>query len=146
MEQGSQGEVVGRYAFRHALYAEVIYQRLFPSEIVRLHLLIGESLEKLYGENDLNYAAELALHFEKGWDWTRAIRYLMPAAANASHRFANRQTNDYLLRALSMVERLPKERQMETHTNLLKQSTAIKQRSSDTAGIKANLENMPTNA
>ena len=84
MEQGSQGDVVGLYAFRHALYVEVLYQRLAPGQIARLHLRIGECLERLHGEKDIRYAAELALHFEKGWDWIRAVRYLTQAAANAA--------------------------------------------------------------
>ena len=76
--------------FRHALYVEVLYQRLSPGQLIRLHLRIGECLERLHGKKDLKYAAELALHFEKGWDWSRAVRYLTQAAANAARRFANR--------------------------------------------------------
>jgi predicted ATPase/DNA-binding winged helix-turn-helix (wHTH) protein len=145
MEQGSQGDVVGLYAFRHALYVEVLYQRLAPGQIARLHLRIGECLERLHGEKDLRYAAELALHFEKGWDWIRAVRYLTQAAANAAQRFANRQAYDYLVRALGLVEHLPAAQQVAKRIDLLKQSSAIRRSMGDMAGAKADLEDMLAN-
>ncbi|ARO87899.1 transcriptional regulator [Nitrosospira lacus] len=142
MEQGSQGDVVGHYAFRHALYVEVLYQRLVPGQIIRLHLRIGECLEEVHGKSSLKHAAELALHFEKGWDWMRAVRYLTLSAANAAHRFANRQAYDYLVRALGLVHRLPAERQVETRVDLLKQSSVVRRSLGDIAGAKADLEEM----
>lgn len=142
MEQGAQGDVAGDYAFRHALYVEVLYQRLAASQVIRLHLRIGECLEKLHGEQNLKHAAQLALHFEKGWDWIRAVRYLAQAADNGSHRFANRQAYDYLLRAFALVERLSPEQQLETRMNLLKQSAAIRRSMGDMRGAKADLEDM----
>ncbi|SEK61131.1 AAA family ATPase [Nitrosovibrio tenuis] len=142
MERGVQGEAVCNYAFRHALYVEVLYQRLSAGELIRLHLRIGECLERLHGKQDLKYAAELSLHFEKGWDWNRAVGYLTQAAANAAQRFANREAYDYLVRALGMVERLPQEKQAETRIDLLKHSSAIRRSMGEIAGAKADLENM----
>ncbi len=142
MEQSLQGDVAGSYAFRHALYVEVFYYRLRASEMIRLHLRIGECLERMYDKQDLGHAAKLALHFEKGWDWGRTVFYLTQAAANAARRFANRQAYDYLVRALGMIGRLPQERQAETRIDLLKQSSAIRRAMGDMAGAKADLENM----
>ncbi|WON73434.1 AAA family ATPase [Nitrosospira sp. Is2] len=142
MERGPQGEVVCNYAFRHALYVEVLYQGLSASQLIRLHLRIGECLERLQGKQELKNIAELALHFEKGWDWSRAVLYLPKAAANAAQRFANRQACDYLVRALNMVERLPHEKQAETRIELLKQSSAIRRSMGEIGSAKADLENM----
>jgi DNA-binding winged helix-turn-helix (wHTH) protein/tetratricopeptide (TPR) repeat protein len=141
IEQGPQGEVVCIYMFRHALYVEVLYQRLSASQLIRLHLRIGECLERLHGK-DLKYAAELALHFEKGWGWSHAVFYLTQAAANAARRFANREAYDYLVRALGMIERLPAEKQAETRIDLLKQSSAIRRSMGEMTGAKADLEDM----
>mgnify|MGYP001544913064 CR=1 FL=1 len=146
MEQDSQGEVAGHYAFRHALYVEVLYQRLAASQAIRLHSRIGECLEKLHGELNLKHAAELASHFEKGWDWIRAVRYMTLSATNAARRFANRQAHDYLVRALDIVERLPKEKQPETRIDLLRQSSAIQRSMGEMAGAKADLEAMHATA
>ncbi len=142
IQQSLQGDVAGSYAFRHALYVEVFYQRLCTSEMVRLHLRIGDCLEQLHGKQDLKHAAELALHFEKGWDWGRAVFYLTQAAANAARRFANRQAYDYLVRALGMVGRLPADKQAETRMDLLKQTSAIRRSMGEMAGAKADLEDM----
>jgi predicted ATPase len=122
MEQNPQGEVACIYAFRHALYVEVLYQRLSASQLIRMHLRIGECLERLHGKNDLKHAAELALHFEKGWAWERAVFYLAQAAHNAAQRFADREVYDYLARALALISRLPEERRAEMRIDLLRQA------------------------
>ncbi|HET7062553.1 MAG TPA: transcriptional regulator, partial [Nitrosospira sp.] len=142
MEQNPQGEVACTYIFRHALYVEALYQRLSASQIIRMHLRIGECLERLHGQNDLKHAAELALHFEKGWGWERAVFYLTQAANNAARRFANREAYDYLARALAMVERLPEEKQAETRIALLRQTSAIRRSMGEMSDAKADLELM----
>jgi DNA-binding winged helix-turn-helix (wHTH) protein/tetratricopeptide (TPR) repeat protein len=142
MEKCSHGGIVGCYAFRHALYIEVIYSRLTTIETIRLHLRIGEALETLHGEKALTYAAELALHFEKGWNWIRAVQYLVQAADNASQRFANYEAHGYLLRALGLVEHLPAEQEMETRIALLKQSATIRRSMGDMPGAYADLNSM----
>jgi DNA-binding winged helix-turn-helix (wHTH) protein/tetratricopeptide (TPR) repeat protein len=142
MEQNSQGEVACTYVFRHALYVEVLYQRLSASQLIRLHLRIGECLERLHGQNDLKHAAELALHFEKGWGWERAVFYLTQAADNAARRFANREAYDYLARALAMVGRLPEENQAEARIALLRQTSAIRRSMGEMSDAKADLELM----
>jgi predicted ATPase/DNA-binding winged helix-turn-helix (wHTH) protein len=43
------GTVSGHYAFLHALYQEVLYQRLAPGQRVQLHRRLGERLEVGYG-------------------------------------------------------------------------------------------------
>src|SRR4051794_13347472 len=142
MEQNPQGEVACIYAFRHALHVEVLYQRLSVTQLIRLHLRIGECLERLHGKNDLKHAAELALHFERGWAWDRAVFYLTQAAANAARRFANREAYDYLARALAMVERLPQEKQAETRIDLLRQTSAIRRSMGEMRDAKTDLELM----
>jgi tetratricopeptide (TPR) repeat protein len=86
LEECSDGTVVGRYAFRHALYVEVLYQRLGGSGLIRLHRRIGECLEGLYDTPPPTVVAELALHFERGQDWVRAVRYLAQAAEHSARR------------------------------------------------------------
>lgn len=142
MEQSAKGDVAGHYAFRHALYLEVLYQRLSSAEAIRMHLRIGECLEALYGEQNVEHAGELALHFENGWDWLRTIRYLVQAADNSTRRFANRQAHDYLVHAFQVIERLPTEQQAKTSMSLLKQSAAVRRSMGDMAGAKTDLEKM----
>lgn len=107
------GTVAGNYAFRHALYGEVFYQRLAPAYRITLHRRLGERLESAYGEQTGEIAAELARHFEEGREYVKAIHYLQQAAKQASASFADREALGYLDRALAMSERLPETQRNE---------------------------------
>jgi len=45
MTEWPSGGVSGRYAFQHALYQEILYQRLAPARRTKTHALLGEGLE-----------------------------------------------------------------------------------------------------
>ena len=77
-----------RYAFRHALYQQVVYERLGAGRRVRLHQRLGECLEAAYGAQAGEIAAELAEHFARGYDARRAVHYLHQAAEKATQRYA----------------------------------------------------------
>jgi DNA-binding winged helix-turn-helix (wHTH) protein len=76
------GTVTGRYGFRHALYQEVLYRRIGSGRRVQYHRAIGIRLEVGHGAQASSLAAELAVHFEQGRDYRRAVHYLRQAAAN----------------------------------------------------------------
>jgi predicted ATPase len=85
------GTVAGRYRFRHALYQEIAYDRLPPARRVHLHRRLGDRLEAGLGDRSVESATELAMHFERGRDLVRAIRYLQLAGAIATQRGAARE-------------------------------------------------------
>src|SRR6185295_4487674 len=85
------GEAAGRYGFIHALYQNVLYDRVSASRRVQLHRKIGERGEEIYGQRAKAIAAELAMHFERGNDYERAAKYSQQAADNAIRRFAYRE-------------------------------------------------------
>ena len=89
----------GSYAFQHALYQEVLYQRLAPARRVNTHRRMGESLERGYGVRAPEVASVLALHFELGHDFAKAMRYLGLAAESSARRFSTREAVSYLSRA-----------------------------------------------
>src|SRR5262249_16153948 len=99
--------VTARYGFLHALYQEVLYHRLTARRRQRLHQQIGEREEKGYGERAREIAAELALHFERGRDYRRAVRYLQQAGENASRRSAYVEATDLLTKGLELLKALP---------------------------------------
>ena len=49
----------------------------------------------------------LALHFELGHDFAKAMRYLGLAAESSARRFSTREAVSYLSRALDLVSHLP---------------------------------------
>ena len=75
-EEWPDGTFSERYRFRHALYHAVLYDRLTETQRVRLHRRIAEHKEAAYGMRAGDIAAELAVHFERGRDLTRAAQYL----------------------------------------------------------------------
>jgi predicted ATPase len=60
----ANGEAVSRYAFIHALYQNVLYERVSASRRVQLHRRLGELSERIQDEAAREIAAELAMHFE----------------------------------------------------------------------------------
>jgi predicted ATPase/DNA-binding winged helix-turn-helix (wHTH) protein len=101
------GEGVGRYGFIHALYRHVLYERLSASRRVQLHRRIGERGEELYRERAGEIAAELAMHFERAADSTRAAKYLQHAAENAIRRFAYQEAVVLARHGLELLAKLP---------------------------------------
>ena len=101
------GTVSGRYGFRHALYQEVLYQRLGSGRRMRCHRAIGTRLEAGYGVQAARIAAALAGHFERGHDAERAVRYRQQAAAQALERYAYPEAVSHLTQGLALLARLP---------------------------------------
>jgi tetratricopeptide (TPR) repeat protein len=101
------GEAVSRFGFIHALYQNVLYERVPPSRRVQLHRRIGEHAESLYGERAGEIAVELAMHFEQGANYTRAVKYLQQAADNDLRRFAYQEAVVLARRGLELLARLP---------------------------------------
>lgn len=103
------GTVSGSYGFRHALYQEVLYQRLSASRRVRVHKAIGERLENGYGERAQEIAAELAMHFERGQEQEqeRAVHYLQQAGENALRRYAYPEALGHFHEGAEFLQTLP---------------------------------------
>lgn len=101
------GTAGARYAFRHALYRDVVYERMSRARRRRLHQLIGERLEQGYGASAGTIASELAAHFEQGRDFDRALEYLRQTAETAQRRFADREALVSIDRALMLLAEVP---------------------------------------
>jgi predicted ATPase len=101
------GTVTARYGFIHDLYHEVMYDRVPVSRLVRWHWQIGVRLEAGYGVHTQEIATELAMHFERGRDYPRAVAYLRQAADNALRRSANIEAIGHLTKALALLQILP---------------------------------------
>jgi predicted ATPase len=101
------GTIAARYGFLHALYREVMYERVTAGRRVQLHYRIGEREEQAYGERASEIAAELAVHFERGRDYRRTVQYLEQAAARASQRLVYVEAISHLTRGLELLKTLP---------------------------------------
>jgi predicted ATPase len=106
-ETWEDGTVAGRYRFVHALFRQVVHERLPAARRAQLHRKIGLRLEAAYGERAGERAGELAHHFLEGHAPERALGYLKTAAENAQGRAAYREAVNHLTQALDVLARLP---------------------------------------
>ena len=104
-EEWPDGTVAGRYRFIHSLYQNVLYHRIPAGRRLQLHRAIGEREEGGYGQRATEIATELAIHFEYGRVFPRAIYYLQQAADNALQRRAYQEAISHLSRGLSLVHK-----------------------------------------
>jgi len=101
------GTLTTRYQFIHALYQNILYERTPPTRRARLHQWIGERGEMIYGDRASEMAAELAVHFEQGRDYRRAVKFLHQAATNAAQRFAYHEVVALSRKGLELLTMLP---------------------------------------
>jgi predicted ATPase len=101
------GTVTAQYGFAHTLYREVLYNRIPPVQRQRLHQRIAARLETGYGARAHDIAAELAVHWERGRDYARAVQYRRQAADKALRRHAHREAIQHLTVGLELLRTLP---------------------------------------
>jgi len=119
------GSLATRYRFSHALYQNFLYSDLVAKRRVMLHRQAGELLLQHYGKRAAQLATQLALHFERGRDFPRAVEYLIQAGDNATKLYANAEAVDHYTRALSLVEKLPEEVRTEARVTLYQKRGAV---------------------
>jgi DNA-binding winged helix-turn-helix (wHTH) protein/predicted ATPase len=107
IDEWPDGTVAGRYVFIHALYHNVVYERITAARRIHLHRRLGTCEEEAFGLQARDIAAELAVHFEHGRDYRRAVQYLRYAAETASQRYAHREAIEYVRRALELLKVTP---------------------------------------
>jgi DNA-binding winged helix-turn-helix (wHTH) protein/tetratricopeptide (TPR) repeat protein len=101
------GSVSGQYRFLHALYRQVLYDGIGAARRVRLHRAIGLREEAALGPRADEHAAELAMHFTRGRDDARALRYHERSAQAALDRHAAQEAVAHLDAALAALARMP---------------------------------------
>ncbi len=105
-EELPDGALVTRYAFAHALYQNVFYEEIVASRRTQLHAIAGEQLLNHYGDLAPRIAGQLAMHFERGRNWVRAVEFLMIAAGNARNMYANSEAEEHYTHAIEISGRL----------------------------------------
>lgn len=103
MQELADGSASALYEFKHTLYREVLYKQIPSAQRRQLHLRLATKMEALFKSPDPASAAELALHFEEGRDYERAVRYLMVTAGTAARRHAHADSFGLLSRALELL-------------------------------------------
>jgi DNA-binding winged helix-turn-helix (wHTH) protein/tetratricopeptide (TPR) repeat protein len=103
----SDGVLNARYAFRHALYRHVFYQRIGALTRAQLHSHVALSMERSRASGIAVTAAELASHFERSQDVPAALRHYGEAAESALKHFAPAEAIAVTAHALALLPRCP---------------------------------------
>ncbi|MCC2673977.1 MAG: hypothetical protein K0R58_924 [Ramlibacter sp.] len=101
------GRISAKYAFRHALYRHVFYRTASRAQRMAAHLGLAQALQAAHGLGAATIAAELAMHFERGGDFSRAVTYLRLAAAKALERSAMQEALRATRRACTLLAEMP---------------------------------------
>ncbi len=91
------------YTFRHALVQEAAYASLLKADQKRLHLKVGELLERLYADQLDTLAPVLGRHFYEAGEPQRALRYFTLAGDAALQVYANIEAVEHYTRALEIA-------------------------------------------
>lgn len=121
------GTHTSRFGFAHHLYPHVLYERIPSGRRARLHQRIGARLEAALGHRAVDRTPELVVHFVRGGDPVRAIRYLRLAAERAMRRGAPREAIGHLTDGLDLIRQrndLPGRERLE-HTFHASLGTAL---------------------
>jgi tetratricopeptide (TPR) repeat protein len=104
------GTVTACFGFRHALYHDLLYQRIPAGRQTRWHARIGSRLAQGFGAHAGDLAAVLAIHFVRGHMMLEAVQYLRQAGETALGRSARHEAMGYFEQALSALPHLPETR------------------------------------
>jgi tetratricopeptide (TPR) repeat protein len=101
------GTLDARYAFRHALYRHVFYQRLGGLMRAQLHHRVASAMVSSRAQGSAVTAAELASHYELSHDFATALPHYAAAAESALRHFAPAEATALTERGLELLPRLP---------------------------------------
>ena len=90
-------------AFTHDKIREVLYQWLNPLRRRTLHSQVAQAIEKRYATHLQPYYSTLAYHYQQAENPTRAIDYLLKAAAHAGSVYAFVDVAEYMKAALDLL-------------------------------------------
>jgi tetratricopeptide (TPR) repeat protein len=93
------------YIFRHALVQDAAYSSLLKQDRRKLHLAVGEAIERLYPERLDELAGMLAHHFTKAGEREKGVAYARQAAKQAQAMYAYDEALQHLRSAFEVVAR-----------------------------------------
>lgn len=109
----SQLEPLMEYLFRHALMQDASYHSLLKNDRKRLHGLVADALASTYTDRQMEFAAVIAHHYQRGEVWDRAVEYLTLAGDRAAAIVANANAKLLYEGALEALAHLPQDTQRQ---------------------------------
>ena len=101
------GTGADNFDFTHALIRHSLYSELNPARRIRLHRRIAETMDRQWGEQAAEHAAEVAYHFWRGAAALgrehRGVDYAIAAANNAEKAYAYDELASFLRIAIELL-------------------------------------------
>ena len=91
------------YLFRHSMVQDAAYASLLESDRKRLHLAVGDAIERLYPDRKKELSAILAYHFKEAGQDERALSYFITAGDEALAVYANQEAELQYQHALELT-------------------------------------------
>ena len=104
-EQPAAGDV--EYTFKHALTHDVAYNSLLTDRRKLLHERAAQAIEEVFAERLEDHLTELAHHFDRSGNASKAVEYLSLTGFRAAQQVAHSEAIDYFNKALELLPRLP---------------------------------------
>ena len=95
------------YSLRHALFRQVLYERMAPSARAKLHRKVGAALERERAAGVPIPSMELAMHFERGREPVAALRYYAEAAEAALAHLSPAECMSLTVHGLTLLNQAP---------------------------------------
>ncbi len=95
------------YIFKHALTQEVAYNSLLVERRRLLHERAAEAIEALFAQRLDDHVTELAHHYDRSGNVSKAVQYLGRAGNRAAQQMAFSEAAGHLSRALELLKQLP---------------------------------------
>jgi class 3 adenylate cyclase/predicted ATPase len=95
------------YTFKHALTQEVAYNSLLFERRKVLHERAGVAMESLYAERVDDHLSELAHHYSRTDNVSKAVDYLERAGQQAMQRSAHADAIKSFSTAIDLIQKLP---------------------------------------
>jgi tetratricopeptide (TPR) repeat protein len=112
------GTPTHRFRFAHSLYQHAFYDELAPKRRESLHRKAGEALEQFFAARPQAALVPLAVHYEKGREFRRAIEKNLAAAELAGWRNP-KDARPHLAKALELARKLPETDSVAERARLL---------------------------
>ncbi len=90
------------YLFRHNLVQQAAYGSLLDADRRRLHLAVGQALQRIFSDRLDELAAALGRHFQEAGEEQQALAYYARAAATALASYANQEAEAHYRCALDL--------------------------------------------
>lgn len=112
------GTPTAGYRFVHVFYQDTLYAGILPRRRMLWHQAVGDLLAARHEKAPGDVAATLAVHFERGREFAKAVAAYERAAENVARRNP-REAGPLFRRALELSERLPEEVRRRERARLL---------------------------